>query len=81
MLPPVPVVGVADGLPVPARRRLGVAVAVSLGVGERGVADALAELLGEGVGVQATAGSALVPFFCSAPETGGPRLHADRRLP
>ena len=74
VLPPVPVVGVADGLPVSVGVALGVAVAVLLGVGV-GVADALAvgagELLGEGVGVQATAGSALVPFFRAAPETPG----------
>jgi hypothetical protein len=70
VLPPLPVVGVADGLPVAVGVGLGVGVPVSTGVGV-GLAVALAVgagvLLGEGVGVQATAGSALVgPFFVDA---------------
>lgn len=72
--PPVPVVGVTVGLPESVGDGVGLAVAVLLGVGDTlslGVGDALAEALGVGVGVQATTGSAVVPFFFSDAATGG----------
>lgn len=73
VLPPVPVVGVTVGLPESLGDGVGLAGAVLLGVGDTlslGVGDALAEALGVGVGVQATAGSAVVPFFFSDAATG-----------
>ncbi len=71
VLPPVPVVGVSDGLPVSVGVGLGVAVAVLVGDGVGlavGLAVGDAETLGDAVGVQATAGSALSgAFFLDVP--------------
>ena len=72
--PPVPVVGVDDGLPVSLGVGVGLAVALSLGAGV-GVTDGLAVgdgvTLGDGVGVQATAGSAVSgAFFLDVPVCG-----------
>ena len=66
VLPPVPVVGVSDGLALSLGVADGVAEALSLGVAD-GVAEALSlgvgDGLGDGVGVQATAGSAVTGVF------------------
>ena len=70
VLPPLPVVGVSEGLP-PVTLGVGVGrvVVVSLGVGvglTEVLADGVAEGLGVGVGVQATAGVASAAFLLAA---------------